>query len=130
MDAAPRHVPATLTRDVVPDEPGVYAWYRDEQRMYVGKADSLRERVWGNHLGRSRALTSSAFRRNVAEHLGLGTSAELKVRAIELTDAQLDAVRAWIASCGVSWLVCATGADALALETALKAEFKPELTKR
>lgn len=129
MDAAPRHAPSGLMRDAVPDEPGVYAWYRDGQRTYVGKADSLRSRVWGNHLRQSRALTSSAFRRNVAERLGFGTSAQIKSRAIELTDEQLAAVHAWIVSCEVTWLVCATKAEALELETTLKVEFKPPLTK-
>lgn len=113
----------------MPDEPGVYAWYRDGRRTYVGKADSLRSRIWSNHLRQSRTLTSSAFRRNVAECLGFGTSAQIKSRAIELTDEQLAAVHAWIVSCEVTWLVCATKAEALELETTLKVEFRPPLTK-
>ncbi len=32
-------------------------------------------------------------------------------------------------SCEVAWLTCGTKEEALALETALKAEFKPPLTK-
>ncbi len=129
MDAAPRFAAAALSLVLVPEEPGVYAWYRARERMYVGKADSLRDRVWGNHLGQGRGLTSSAFRRNVAEHLGFGSSAEIKSGAIELSDDQLADVRSWIMSSEVAWLTCVAKADAISLETKLKDEFKPPLTK-
>jgi excinuclease UvrABC nuclease subunit len=129
LDAATRHAPATLSRDVVPDAPGVYAWYRDGQRVYVGKADSLRDRVWGNHLGQSRAPMGSAFRRNVAEHLGFGSAANMKSRTVTLSDEQLAAIRGWIMSCEVAWLVCDSRLAALELETKLKSEFRPPLTK-
>jgi GIY-YIG catalytic domain-containing protein len=129
MDGMMRLPAASLTRDGIPNDPGVYAWYRSGQRVYVGKADSLRERIWGNHLGQRRNLGDSAFRRNVAEQLGHGTSAALKSGSVELTDEQLETLRAWILSCDVAWRTCATGEDALALEAALKAEFQPPLTK-
>jgi hypothetical protein len=130
LEGAIRHQPSMLVLDAVPDKPGVYAWYRNAQRMYVGKADSLRDRVYGNHLGQSKAPTGSAFRRNVAEYLGFGSSAAIKKREIKLTADQLIAIRAWILSCEVSWLTCATKAAAIKLETKLKVEFKPPLTKR
>lgn len=130
MDAAPRADPRTLTAAHVPDAPGVYAWYRDGQRMYVGKADVLRKRVRGDHLGESKAVSNSAFRRNVAEHLGFGRAADIKKRAVALTDDQLAAMRTWILGCEVAWLTCASKADAIDLETQLKAEHKPPLTKR
>ena len=114
LESARRHQPATLERDRVPDEPGVYAWFRDGNRMYVGKADSLRDRVCGNHLGQSKAPTGSAFRRNVAEHLGYGSSAAIKKRELELTAEQLVKVRTWILSCEVAWLTCSTKAGAIA----------------
>jgi hypothetical protein len=129
LKTAVRHAPASLMRDSVPAEPGVYAWYRDGKRMYVGKADSLRARVFGNHLGQSKAPTGSAFRRNVAEHLGFGSSAAIKKREVELTVDQLAAVRAWILACQVTWLTCESKAGAIELESKLKAEFKPPLTK-
>lgn len=128
MDAAPRHRPADLTGDKVPRDPGD-AWYRGGKRMYVGKADSLRARVWGNHLGQSRHIGGSAFRRNVAEHLGYGTPADIKARRVELTDEQLAGLRSWIFGCRVAWLTCATIAEARALEAALKLEHRPPLTK-
>jgi hypothetical protein len=86
--------------------------------------------VWGNHLGQSVGLTGSAFRRSVAERLGFGSAALIKTREVWLTDAQRANVRAWILGCEVSWLVCATDAEALLLEASLKLEHKPHLTKR
>jgi len=130
LDATVRHGPSTLEAVVIPAVPGVYAWYRAGERVYVGKADSLRARVWGNHLGRGRGLSSSAFRRNVAAHLGFGSAAAIKARDVVLSAPQLDAVRAWILGCEVGWLTCATADEAIALETALKQEFKPPLTMR
>lgn len=129
MDAAARRAPAMLTRELIPENPGVYGWYRHGKRMYVGKADSLRSRVWGNHLGRSKAPTGSAFRRNVAEHLGYGTPAAIKSKEVELTNEQLAALREWIDGCEVAWLTCATAEEAIELERKLKEEFKPPLTK-
>jgi hypothetical protein len=130
LHAAPRHSPSQLTREQLPDQPGVYAWYQGGTPAYVGKASSLRARVWGNHLGQSVGLTGSAFRRNVAHSLGHGTPAQIKQRQITLTDAQRTQVRAWILGCEVTWLVCASPAAALALETALKREHQPALTRR
>ncbi len=114
----------------MPEGPGVYAWYRGGDRMYVGKADSLRDRVWGNHLGRGRGLASSAFRRNVAEHLGVGSAAAIKAGDVVLSEKQLDQVRQWIMGCEVAWLTCSTADEAVSLEASLKLEFKPPLTKR
>jgi len=119
-----------MSPETIPIVAGVYAWYRDEKRVYVGTAASLRARVWRNHLGQSQTLTASAFRRNVAEYLRFGTSAALKRREVTLTTEQLDALHAWIGSCEVAWLICVSNADARSLETRLKAEFRPCLTKR
>ena len=38
----------------LPEVPGVYAHYPGERRMYVGKADCPRDRVWKNHSGECR----------------------------------------------------------------------------
>src|SRR5262245_47157905 len=101
MHAARRHMPADLTFGTVPSNPGVYAWYRRGRAVYVGKADSLARRVWSNHLGQSRSMSGSAFRRNVAEHLGIATSADIKAKRYVLNEAQLRAVRLWIEGCRV-----------------------------
>lgn len=74
-------------------------------------------------------MTGSAFRRNVAEHLGISKANAIKKRSYGLTVAQLDAVRGWIESCQVAWIVRPTEPLAVALETALKTEWKPPLTR-
>lgn len=46
MHEQPRRSMAELNAADIPDPPGVYALYRDGVRMYVGKADHLRHRIW------------------------------------------------------------------------------------
>jgi excinuclease UvrABC nuclease subunit len=130
MDKAIRHRVDELAADGIPISAGVYAWYRSGERQYVGTAASLRDRLWKNHLGQSRALTSSALRRNVAEMLHFGAASALKRREIELTSEQLAAVRDWIVSCELAWLTCDSAADARELEAQLLEELRPRLNKR
>jgi hypothetical protein len=108
MHAAARRPPRHLTKDDVPSAPGVYAWYRGGTAIYVGKADSLVPRVWANHLGNSRSISGSAFRRNVAESLGIASAADIKSGRYAPTDVELVAVRAWIMSCEIAWLTFVT----------------------
>lgn len=82
MDVVIRRRVVNLAPEMVPSDPGVYAWYREGKRKYVGQAASLRARPWGNHLGQSPSLTSSALRRNVAHLLGFGSTAALKRRRL------------------------------------------------
>lgn len=129
LDSVPRRPVATLTRDMIPDSPGVYAWYRNGERWYVGKAAVLRNRIWKNHLGKGSSLSGSALRRNVAEHLQLGRAADLKNGVSKLLPEQRARVLTWLGECEIAWLTCDTPAQAVDLETALKLEFKPLLTK-
>ncbi len=129
MHAQPRRSPPDLTKANFPSDPGVYAWYRDGEPIFVGKADSLQQRVWGNHLGRGRVMTSSAFRRNVAQHLGIAAAAAIKKKAYEPTADEVARVRAFIEGCEVAWVTTETKAGALDLETRLKREWMPPLTK-
>lgn len=85
MDAAPRRAPSSLTRDLIPDLPGVYAWYPAGERMYVGEGGLLRGRIWSKHLGKNATLRGSAFRRNVAQHLKYGTAAAINAGDVVLT---------------------------------------------
>ncbi len=130
LHAAPKHPSATLRRAYIPVSPGVYAWYRRGQAIYVGKADSLASRLWSQHLGQSASLHNSAFRRNVAESLGFGAPADIYSGRVRLEPGQLRAVRDWIMTCSVAWIQCATKLEAAALESDLKAESMPKLTKR
>lgn len=130
MDAAPCRDFGGLCRDDVPPAPGVYALYRDGRRVYLGKAADLRDRVWGNHSRRGQSLAASALRRNVAELLGFGYSADIKARRVRPSSNEVDAVRRWLDGCGVAWLECEDELAAVTLESALKEEFRPPLTKR
>lgn len=129
MHAQPRHSPRTLRSADIPTDPGVYAWYRDGQAIYVGKANSLRNRLWKNHLGRGRVMTGSAFRRNVAQHLRIAAANDIKTKAYQPTVAEVLAVRGFIEGCEVAWRITDSAPAALALETALKREWRPPLTR-
>jgi hypothetical protein len=130
MDQHPQHPALALRRADVPVGPGVYAWYREGKRMYVGKAMSLVDRAWAAHLGQSRSLGRSAFRRNVAEYLGFGTADGIKKKLVRLTDEERAAVRAWIEGCALAWIDCGSVEAAEDLERRMKQEFLPPLTKR
>ena len=130
MDARPRISMRELTASELPDTPGVYALYRGKKRMYVGKADCLRDRVWKNHSGRGAVMTGSAMRRNVAEHLGVATAADIKARRYQPTADEVRAVREWLDGCHIAWVECESKSAAKALEDDFKAEHKPPLTKR
>jgi excinuclease UvrABC nuclease subunit len=128
MNWQPRHAAVGLRKPDLPEAPGVYAWYRGGEAFYVGKANSLRDRL-GRHLGRGRVMTGSALRRNVAEHLGISTAALIKSRVYQPDADELSAVRAFIKSCDVAWIAVETPAAALKLETQMKREWTPPLTK-
>lgn len=120
----------SLSKAAIPPDPGVYALYRNAQAVYVGKAKSLRQRVWTNHCGKGKSMTSSAFRRNVAEHLGIASASAIKTGAYRPTPDDLRRVREWTEACDVAWVVCASEAAADALERSMKRQWKPPLTKR
>jgi excinuclease UvrABC nuclease subunit len=129
MHARPRHRGRELLKADIPTDPGVYAWYRKDAAIYVGKADRLQDRLWKNHLGQGKVMTGSAFRRNVAEHLGISTAARIKARTYQPDTDEVARVRRFIEGCQVAWLVCETKAAALDLETHMKREWLPPLTK-
>jgi excinuclease UvrABC nuclease subunit len=121
---------ASLMKDDIPSDPGVYALYRSGKRMYVGKAKCLQDRVWKNHSGLGLGMSSSAMRRNITEHLGIATANEIKQGLYRVSPQDAKRVRAWLDGCEIAWRMCATEAGAKALETALKKEYLPPLTKR
>jgi excinuclease UvrABC nuclease subunit len=130
MNRQARRLASTVSAKQLPKDPGVYAWYRNGQRIYVGKATSLQTRVGRNHLGKGRSLGTSAFRRNVAEHLGLGFAAEIKDGRRVFDVQEILLINTWIGACEVAWIVCGSEADACKLEDSLKEEFLPPLTKQ
>lgn len=130
MDGRPRMSMASIAAEEIPSRPGVYALYRGETRMYVGKADCLRNRIWKNHSGRGVVMTGSAMRRNIAEHLGIATAADIKTRRYQPTAEEASTARAWLDGCQIAWITCDSKAKAEKLENELKAEYRPPLTKR
>lgn len=129
MNGRPRHRCAELTQGDLPAAPGVYAFYREREAVYVGKATSLRARLWTNHLRRGASMTNSALRRNVANELGVATAADIKARRYISTAEDAALVSEWIDACELAWIECATELEAVRREAALKAELKPRLTR-
>ena len=120
MNAQPRRPASAL--GVIPTSPGVYALYRDGAQDYVGKAErrGLRRRI-GDHTKRSSAsMTKSAMRRNVAEHLGIATPADIYNKQYVLTADEANRVGDWISEGEFAWIECSTPAEAEALENALE----------
>jgi hypothetical protein len=130
MADRPRRSAASLTEADIPVSVGVYALYREGERLYVGKATSLRSRLWSNHLRPGVSMTNSAARRNVCEHLGIASAADIKAGRYRPTAA--DATRAWefVAACEVAWVECESEPAAVAPESAMKREYLPPLTTR
>jgi len=129
MDAAAGHRVPQLRRRDIPTSPGVYALYRDGERMYVGKATSLQSRVGDQHGGQGASMTNSALRRNVCELLGIAAAADIKALRYRTTTTDAERVTEWPSGCAFAWIECASPAEALELETAMRVEFKPPVNR-
>lgn len=103
--------PRTPARAIVvaalPVPPGVYAWLREGEAVYAGKASGrggLQDRL-GKHLETGLDLSRSSLRRNVADHLlGIPTAASRR-RPSQMAAADVDKVNQWILSLDLAWLV-------------------------
>ncbi len=127
--AAPRTRSSALSTADIPAQPGLYAWFRDGECVYLGIAGNLRDRLT-THRGTSNDLSRSTFRSWVAVHvLGLDRAATRQRPSI-VTDEQAQVVNAWIAACDIAWLTQATQEDAAVLETSLLAEHRPLLNAK
>ena len=131
MNAQSRTAAADLTcKADIPADPGVYAWYEDDRPVYVGKGDELRERIWPCHMGRGARMRNSAFRRNVAEDLGIASAKAIYDGDYRLSAAETARVNERVRKCSVAWIPCETISEARDLERRMKAEWLPPLTKR
>lgn len=127
--AAPRTRSSALEKADIPEQPGLYAWFRDGECVYVGIAGDLLERLT-THRDTSNDLSRSTFRSWVAVHvLGLDRAATRQRPSI-VTNDQARVVNAWIAACDLAWLAQATREDAAVLETSLLAEHRPLLNAK
>ena len=130
MNKQMRHAAHSINPSNVSDAPGVYAWYKNGQPIYVGKGTSLRRRIIKEHCDTGCDLSRSAFRRNVGEHLGVATMSIMKLRPPTLNATKVLPVTNWIKACEVAWIVCVDADGAAQLEADMKAEWMPPLTKR
>jgi hypothetical protein len=110
--------------------PGVYALYRKDKPMYVGKAKCLQNRVWKNHSGRGLSMKNSAMRRNVAERLAIADANDIKQGIHRVTEQEAKRIRRWLDGCEITWRECASETAAEKLEKEMKAEYLPPLTKK
>jgi hypothetical protein len=121
MNSQQRHPAASLARQDVPTQAGVYAWYRDGQSVYSGRAlggDGLRGRIWKNHLRTGADLSRSSFRRHVCEHLGIAPTGRTTIRPTVMTATDVEPVNRWISECDVAWIECQSATEAEMLEQA------------
>ncbi|MPY12251.1 GIY-YIG nuclease family protein [Arthrobacter bussei] len=127
--AVPRRAASGLTRADLPNEPGVYLWSRGGAPQYVGKATSLQTRL-STHLGGGVNLAGSSLRRNVCALLfQIPPNVTGNPTRQKVTTEQATAIRNWLLSCDVSWLLARTEHDAAALETRLRHAFRPPLNR-
>jgi len=130
MNKQPRREVGRLKSADIPSGPGVYAWYEDGEPIYVGKGEDLQDRIWRRHLRKGRSLKSSALRRNVAEDLGIGSAGDITTGRCRPTAEQVTQVNARIWAFAIAWIRCGSHGDAVNLESRMKEEWMPPLTKR
>lgn len=133
LNELPRHAAAQLSERDVPATPGVYAWYRDAEPVYSGRAvgrKGLRTRIWHEQLKTGSDLSHSSFRRDVCAHLGVAPTIRTKIRPTVMTAVEIEVVNRWILGCEVAWIECASPTEAERLEQLLHAEWMPSLSRR
>jgi len=133
MNEQPRLATTMLAASVVPKSVGVYAWYRDGEPIYAGRAlgaKGLQQRVWSKHMATGPDLSRSSFRRNVCSYLGIADTSITKVRPTRLTAAQVEPVNAWIRECEIAWIVFDAVEEAKNFERTLLDEWMPPLSRR
>jgi hypothetical protein len=133
LNDLPRHAAGRLSERDIPSTPGVYAWYRDSEPVYSGRAigrTGLRTRIWHEQLKTGSDLSHSSFRRDVCAHLGVAPTVRTKVRPTVMTATEIEVVNEWILGCEVAWIECTSPAEAERLEQLLHAEWTPHLSRR
>ena len=121
---------AILKGDDIPSDPGVYALYRGDDRMYVGKAALPAKPRLEEPLRSRRGHDWLALRRDVAEHLGIATAAEIKARRYQPTSVSSSTSGSGWRCARSHGVLADSHSDAIDLEIGMKREHKPTLTKR
>lgn len=133
MNSERRRTVRGLAKVDFPTVPGVYAWYRDGEPVYSGRAigeAGVQGRIWGNHLKTGADLSRSSFRRNVCEHLGIAPTSKTRIRPTVMTPADVSPVNSWIRECSLAWIEFGLKTEAAEFEKALHAEWLPPLSRR
>lgn len=124
-----RHRAGSVAPARIPRDPGVYAWFRDGNCVYLGKASSLRSRL-STHLATSLDLSRSTLRSWVAvRELGLERTYTRR-RPSVMTPDQVRVVTAWIHSCELAWVETDSAVSAAALESALLKHWRPPINAK
>jgi hypothetical protein len=116
--------------DVLPDEPGVYAFYRGGARQYVGATKSLSRRIRDEHMSQSPSIGNSALRRNLAQLLGIANAAAMRQAGARLGQSDVVRLAHWLRDCEIGWQEAQTEQDASSLARQLKREYLPPLNRK
>jgi hypothetical protein len=125
-----RWVPAAgLDPKTIPENPGVYAWRRAGEVVYLGVAKtSLRQRLRA-HLATVPDLSRSTLRASVAvQELGVDR-ATARARPAVISVEQAEVVNAWLRGCDVAWVAQGSADSAVTLEGRLLRQRKPPLNR-
>ena len=124
--AHPRHAARLLQIRSIPDGPGVYAWFREGDCVYVGKASNLRMRLRA-HLATSLDLSRSTLRSWVAvRELGLPREYTRR-RPTAMTAVQVAVVNDWLSRCELTWVPTRSKDEADFLEASLLGSWRPPI---
>ena len=122
----PRRPASELRRTDIPDRPGVYAWFRDGECAYLGKASDLRSRL-STHLGQSLDLSRSTLRSWVAVRV-LGVTREYtRRRPTVMSSSEVAEVTNWIRGCDLAWVTTDSKENAARLESRLLTAWRPPI---
>lgn len=122
----PRRPASEVRRADIPDRPGVYAWFRDGDCVYLGKASDLRSRL-STHLGTSLDLSRSTLRSWVAVRELDMTRERTRRRPTIMTSEQVAVVTSWIRGCDLAWVTAESKEEAAALESKLLTAWRPPI---
>ena len=105
----------------IPARPGVFALYRDDRAVWIGRSVNLRGTL-ASALAKHGLAAVSPLRRSVAAFLGLCTPQAIAAGRYRPTPEDHESISRWIRECEVGWRECACEDDVSRLESLLRAE--------
>lgn len=118
-------IPASeVRREEIPEAPGLIAWFRGGECVYVGISGNLRRRI-SEHLSTTPDLSQSTLRSWVAvDILGLSRT-RTRERPSTVSEEHAVAVADWLAQCDVGWKATERRADASRMREELLTQMRP-----